>query len=281
MTRAKSPAPAAEQVADMSPGLAASEAGADLDAAISRLLPPAASRPSSVDAIAQRDSLMARLRPGPGAVEQVASWHRDSIDGNPDLAAELRTSEVAEDLGMFAVAGTAPPAHDLETIAQRDVRVRVETRRRFARLIAEQIVERDPEHAAARAVLAALDAEQARLDEAARLEAERAVAVAVAEQERRAAAAAERAARTEAVRAAAARAEEAREQAVRADREHRRLRGDLVAERIRVAGCETIRDHFGRAFDAAEMVRVAHDLPPHELAVIERALDRLETEGAS
>ena len=235
---------------------AASAVEADLADVIARLFAPAASRPSSADAIAQHAALMQRAR----AVEDAATMHREALGANPALASEFRTRETLDDVAALAAAWT--PAG--EPVAVREARAR----RRYARLIAEALVERGDPAPAARAVLDALDAEQRRLDAAAARAEEERLAAARAEEERLAAARAEleRAIVAEQTAAAAAAAAAA----------HLQARTAVLVERLKLCGVEML--HVGRheRFDVAELIRCAPGLGAHDVNRFTAALERVE-----
>jgi len=243
----------------------------DLIAALAGLFPPSASRSAPADAVVQHGALMQRLASS-RAVDDAAAMHRDALGSNPATASEFRTRECADDVAALAAAW-APAG---EPVAVREARAR----RAYARLIAGQLIEAGHELTpAARAVLDALDAEQRAIDDAARLAEEERAAVARAEEERKAAARARADERAAEVAAARARADEDRERAVRSEADYRRVRGAALVERIRESGVEAIRDHVGRLFGASDLIAMAGDLAPHDIAAIERALDKLEAQS--
>jgi hypothetical protein len=237
---------------------------AELAAATAAMFPPAAARPRSADDVTTFSWLTGRFAHATFGA-QLAEAHRTALADSPGLAALARTSEALEDVAERAAA--ASPGNAAAGAA---------AVRTFQVKICESLAEGSEAPSDARAFLAAVDLE-ARLAAVEARAAERAAAAAArAAEERKAAARAARAARAEQIDAARLRADESREQAVRAEREYRKVRGEALAERIKLSGAEVIRDHVGRVFGASDLIAQAHDLAPHDIAAIERALDKLE-----
>jgi colicin import membrane protein len=208
---------------------ARASAGADLAAAAARLFAPMASQPHNADSIAQYEHAMRRVTSTAQAPEQVARMHADALGKNEGLAAMFRTAECVDDIVEHA-SRFATPANMHEAQSDAAARAAHAARRSYMVLIAEQLEGPD-----AKALLAAVAAEERAASEAAQREAQAQADRERQAEEQRAAKRRARAEFDERVDVAAKAAEGARAAADAAAKEHRRL----LAESVR-AGLEEL-----------------------------------------